>query len=116
MRKVGGATQRPGSRYAALTSFTARANSRILPSSSCIVPSAGHTPIRERSISAISEPDQLRDDLAVPGGVAEGHLRALRALEVDVHVVLPGEADPAVDLDALAGGVAVGVGAVRLRH
>src|SRR5580765_4163621 len=81
-----------------------------------IVPSGPQTPINDLSISAMSEPYQLRDDLAVPGGVAERHLGALRALEVDVHVVLPREADAAVDLDALAGGVTVGVGAVGLRH
>src|SRR4029078_9241405 len=85
-----------------------------------IVPSGPHTPISERSISAIAPPRsetyQLGDDLPVPGRVAEGHLGALRALEVDVHVVLPGKTDAAVDLDALAGGVTVGIGAVGLRH
>src|SRR5438045_5900395 len=82
----------------------------------CIFASGPQMPIRLRSISAISQPDQLRDDLAVPGGVAEGDLGALRALEVDVHVVLPREADATMDLDALAGGVAIGVGTVGLRH
>src|SRR5262245_19730263 len=81
-----------------------------------MVASGPQTPMRERSISAMSEPDELRDDLAVPRRVAEGDLGALRALEADVHVVLPREADAAVDLDALAGGVTVRVGAVRLRH
>src|SRR5262245_47670382 len=116
MRNVGGATARVGSRYSGLSSFTAFANSRIFPSSMCIVPSGPHTPISERSISAMSQPYQLRDELAVPGGVAEGHLGALGTLEVDVHVVLPREADAAVDLDALAGGVPVGVRDVGLGH
>src|SRR5439155_6714025 len=104
------------SRYAGLSSFAARANSWIFPSSTCIFASGPQTPINERSTSAISQPDQLRDDLTVPGGVAEGDFGALRALEVDVHVVLPREADAAVDLDAFAGGVAVRVGRVGLRH
>src|SRR5262245_26945224 len=60
--------------------------------------------------------DVLRYDLPVPGRVAEGDLGALGALEVDVHVVLPGEPDAAVDLDPLAGDDAVRVGAVGLRH
>src|SRR5262249_54268928 len=115
MRNVGGAIG-ASPRYAALPSFTAFANSRIFPSSIRIVPSGPQTPINDLSISAMSESDQLRDDLAVPGGVAERHLGALRALEVDVHVVLPREADAAVDLNALAGGMAVRVGAVGLRH
>src|SRR5690242_21927969 len=81
-----------------------------------MVASGPQTPIRERSISAMSEPDQLRDDLAVPRRVAERDLGALRALEVDVHVVLPREADATVDLDPFARGMAVRVGAVGLRH
>src|SRR6185295_12933771 len=77
------------------------------------------TPMSERSISAMTcllQPDQLGHDLAVPRGVAEGDLGALRALEVEVHVVLPREPDTAVDLDALARDVTVRVRAVGLRH
>src|SRR2546421_9939868 len=61
-----------------------------------------------------SDADALRQQLPVVGGVAEQDLRALRPLEVQVGVVLPGEADAAVDLDVLGGGVEVRVGAVRL--
>ena len=46
--------------------------------------------------------ERLRDELPVVGGVAERHLGRLRALEVQVHVVLPGEADAAMHLDAVA--------------
>src|SRR5437763_873367 len=61
-----------------------------------------------------SDADALRQQLPVVGGIAEQDLRALRPLEVEVGVVLPGEADAAVDLDVLGGGVEVRVGAVRL--
>src|ERR1700730_701218 len=61
-----------------------------------------------------SDADALRQQLPVVGGVAEQDLRALRPLEVEVGVVLPGEAEAAVDLDVLGGGVEVRVGAVRL--
>src|SRR6266550_3871298 len=61
-----------------------------------------------------SDADALRQQLPVVGGVAQQDLRALRPLEVQVGVVLPGEADAAVDLDVLGGGVEVGVRAVRL--
>src|SRR5262249_43012000 len=120
MRNVGGAGGVPSAKKAGFVSFTALANSRILPSSTRIVDSGPHTPISVRSISAIPRPpseiDELRDELAVPGGIAEGPLGALRALEVEVHVVLPREADPTVDLDALARGVAVRIRAVGLGH
>ena len=49
-------------------------------------------------------------------GVAKGEFGVLGALEIQVHVVLPREADAAVHLDALAGGVAIGVAAIRLGH
>ena len=39
------------------------------------------------------------------GGVAQHQLRRLGPLEVEVGGVLPGEADAAVDLDVLRGGV-----------
>src|SRR5438132_9051666 len=61
-----------------------------------------------------SDPDALCEQLAVVRGVAEEDLRALRALEVEVRVVLPGEADAAVDLDVLGRTVEVRVGDVRL--
>src|SRR4051812_37725030 len=44
-----------------------------------------------------SDADALRQELAVVRGVAEEDLGALRALEVEVRVVLPREADAAVD-------------------
>src|SRR5262245_41217569 len=108
MIKVGGAGGASPLVKAGLSSFSALAYSGILARSTCIRPSGPHWPISLRSISAIapsSQIDQLRHQLAIPGGVAEGHFRALRALEVEMHVVLPREADAAVDLDALAGGV-----------
>src|SRR5687767_5781539 len=58
--------------------------------------------------------DALGEQLAVVGRVAEEDLGALGPLEVQVGIVLPGEADPAVDLDVLRRGVEVGLGAVRL--
>ena len=59
-------------------------------------------------------PDALGEELAVVGGVAEEELGRLGPLEVQVGRVLPGEADAAVDLDVLGGGVEVGLGAVGL--
>src|SRR5881392_4063460 len=60
------------------------------------------------------EADALGEQLAVVGGIAEQELGRLRSLEVEVRRVLPREADAAVDLDVLGGGVEVGVRAVRL--
>src|ERR1041384_6564045 len=59
---------------------------------------------------------RLGDELAVIRRVAERHLRRLGALEIEMHVVLPGEADSTVDLDAVPGDLAIGVGYVRLGH
>src|SRR5436305_9510612 len=67
-----------------------------------------------RSCGEPSDTYALGEQLPVVGGVAEQDLGALRPLEVQVGVVLPGEADAAVDLDVLGGGVEVRVGAVRL--
>src|SRR5437660_11706540 len=58
--------------------------------------------------------DQLGDTLAVIARVPERELRRLGALEVQVQVVLPREADAAVQLDAGAGRAAIGVGDVGL--
>src|SRR5262245_58506122 len=63
-----------------------------------------------------SEADQLRNALAMIRGVAERELGRLRALEVQVQVVLPREADAAVELDARPRHLAVGVAHVRLGH
>src|SRR5438034_129563 len=71
----------------------------------------GHAASKERS-----DTDALCKQLAVVRRVAEEDLGALRPLEVEVGVVLPGEADSAVDLDVLGRGVEVRVGAVGLRE
>src|SRR4029077_8914559 len=62
------------------------------------------------------EIDQLGYTLAMPGGVAERELGALGTLEVQVQVVLPGEADAAVELYARAGDAAIGVRDIGLGH
>src|SRR5262245_4404661 len=54
----------------------------------------------------MSKIDQLGDPLAMIRGVPERELRRLRALEVEVQVVLPRETDAAVKLDARAGRLA----------
>src|SRR5213083_1287415 len=46
--------------------------------------------------------NQLRDPLAVVRRVTERELGRLGALEVEVQIVLPGEPDAAVELDARA--------------
>src|SRR5207249_10774286 len=60
--------------------------------------------------------NQLRDPLAVVRRVTERELGRLGALEVEVQIVLPGEPDAAVELDARASDLPVGVGDVRLGH
>src|SRR5438132_8790186 len=62
------------------------------------------------------ETNELRDPLAVICRVAEGELRRLGALEIQVQVVLPREADAAVELDPGRRDLAIRVGGVRLRH
>src|ERR1700691_2564777 len=57
---------------------------------------------------------ELRQQFAVVGRVAQEELRPLGALEVEVRVVLPREADAAVDLDVLRRAVEVGLGAEGL--
>src|SRR5207253_6107300 len=64
--------------------------------------------------AAWSDADALGQQLAVVGRVPEQELARLGPLEIQVGVVLPGEADAAVDLDVLGGGVEVGVRAVGL--
>ena len=60
--------------------------------------------------------DSVGDPLAVPLGVAEHRGVGLAALEEEVEVVLPGEADAAVDLDRGVGDAPAGVGGVGLGH
>ena len=60
--------------------------------------------------------DSVGDPLAVPAGVAEHRRVGLAALEEEVEVVLPGEADPAVHLDRGVGDAPAGVGGVGLGH
>src|SRR5438034_301564 len=66
--------------------------------------------------SAASGGHAANDQLAVVLGVAVERLQRLRALEVEVQVVFPGEADAAVHLDGVAADLARGVADVRLRH
>src|SRR5438874_7196791 len=62
-------------------------------------------------MAAPSQLDQPRQALAVVGRVAAERLQGLHPAQVQVHVVLPREADPAVDLHSLAGEVAKPVAA-----
>ena len=62
------------------------------------------------------EMNLLRHELAVVGGIAEGKFSVLGTLEVQVHVVFPGEADATVYLNAFARRVTVGITAVGLGH
>src|SRR5579875_902295 len=61
-----------------------------------------------------SQADARRQPLAVVAAVAEEQFAGLRPLEEQVRVVLPGEADAAVDLDVLGGHVEVGLRGIRL--
>ena len=50
------------------------------------------------------------------GSIPKGELRIFSAFEVQMHVVLPGEADAAVHLNAFTRRVAIGITAVCLGH
>src|SRR2546423_13943635 len=65
---------------------------------------------------ALTQSDQARDAVAVLAGGAEELGGDAGALEQEVDVVLPGEADAAEDLERGRGDVAGGVGRSRLRH
>ena len=58
---------------------------------------------------------ELRDPVAVPARGAEQVAVRLRALQEEVQVVFPGEADPAVDLQRRRAHSPAGVGGVGLR-
>src|SRR3990172_646578 len=73
-------------------------------------------PSHAECVPGALEVDQLGYPLAMPRGVAEGEFRPLGPLEVEVQVVLPGEPDAAVELDASAGDPAVRVRDVGLGH
>ena len=62
------------------------------------------------------QPDAGGQAFAVIAGVAEEQLAGLGPLEVQVRVVLPGEADAAVDLDVLARHVRVHLGRIRFEE
>src|SRR6266568_7026119 len=80
--------------------------SRTRPTRGCLVVLAGDR----------LEIDQLGHALAMPRGVAEREFGALGPLEVQVEIVLPGEADAAVELYARAGHPAISVGDIGLGH
>ncbi len=52
--------------------------------------------------------------LAVVMGIAQQHLRTLGALEPEMGVVVPGEADAAMDLDGVDGRLQGGLAGGRL--
>src|SRR5256885_13821059 len=80
--------------------------------------SVAMAPIRSTHASKLLllKVEGLRDELAVVGRVAEGHLGRLGALEEQVHIVLPGEPDATVHLDAVSRDLAVRVRYIGLRH
>ena len=66
------------------------------------------------TLSGRLQADAPGQQLAMVAGIAEEQLRALGPLEVQVRGMLPGEADAAVDLDALCGGPGVRLGTAGL--
>src|SRR5512143_1842965 len=84
---------------------------RPLPAPQPLRPSASPAP----SAYAL-ELRQLRQAFAVVGRVAEGELVPLGALEPEVEVVLPGEADAAVDLHGPVGGARIDLAQAGLGH
>ena len=72
--------------------------------------------LRSPAGAAAPREDRVGDPFAVPLGVAEDRRVGAAALEEEVEVVLPGEADAAVDLDRGVGNAPAGVGGVGLRH
>ena len=108
----------------AQTHSTPAASARLASASrsATVVPIAA-TEIRSRACQRLRRGrarrrrrGHLRDLLAVPGRGPEHRRVGLAALEEEVEVVLPGEPDPAVDLDRGVGDAPAGVGGVGLRH
>src|SRR5262249_1085781 len=60
--------------------------------------------------------DLADDQLAVVVGVAVHRLQGLGSLDVEVEVVLPGKADPPVNLDRVPADLSGGIADVRLGH
>ena len=85
-------------------------------------PSTRHTaccrrsPRRLRDAEVGREPAEARHPLAVLGRRAKHERVGLRPLEEEVQVVLPGEADAAVDLERGGAHAPAGIRGVRLRH
>src|SRR6476619_5503508 len=77
------------------------------------VPQGNQGQTRDERVRGL-DTDALCQQLAVIGRVAEQQFRRLCTLEVQVRGVFPREADAAVDLDVLGGGVEVGLAAIRL--
>src|SRR5262245_44364496 len=69
-----------------------------------------------RLVSPQLQTDQPGDAFAMIRRITEREFRRLRPLEVEVQVVLPGEADAAVELDAPGGHAAEGVRTIGLGH
>src|ERR1700728_1726492 len=64
----------------------------------------------------MSAEEGARDHLAMNRGVAEVRLTGKCAAMIQVHVMLPGETDTAVDLDSLGSDVLSHIGGIRFRH
>ncbi len=60
--------------------------------------------------------EYLGHHLAVIITITEGDLRGLGPLEIEVHVVVPGEANATVDLNALTSNVLVDIATPGLGH
>src|SRR5262245_10569931 len=90
-----------GSQFCASQARTsARTASAII---SLMLPSSSHLP-------------DLHQTLAMIGGAPEQYFGALRALEPEMGVVVPGEPDAAMNLHGVNGGSHIGLGGRRLRQ
>ena len=88
----------------------------MVPIAATEMRSSAPTLSRQAGTGSARGEDGVGDPFAVPLGVAEHRRVGLAALEEEVQVVLPGEADPAVHLDRGVGNAPAGVGGVGLRH
>src|SRR5688572_29267980 len=101
------AMPRPTPRLPPVTSAT-------LPAKSSVIMTSLASGSLRASLSLV-EPDALRHLLAVPGGVTEQGGARARSLQIELDVVVVGEADAAGDLERVGGAGERGLGGRRLR-
>ena len=111
--QAGHAAQIAGMDRAAATPASAAASLRKRSSAGVNPSFIVVTPQNNRR-GGFAQPQHAQQPLALPGGTAEQGGARARALEVQLHVVLPGVADATVQLDRTRGAIVEGIAAVAL--